>query len=131
MLGVTHNLKLTYNTHIVNITINTYKSLQTIKAQTETAWDKQREMLTALYNAVSLIHMVTSCILYNQQETTQTTAYITATRCTEDTSTQHLQNKILEPQTTRIRKQIKYTTSIKPTTQIQSQTQETNHIQQH
>ena len=68
--------KLTYSTHIHNISVHAHKPLQIIKALTATGWGKQKETLMATYKAamgpgsgVCLFHMVTSCILEQHQQT--------------------------------------------------------------
>ena len=43
--------KLTYSTHIHNISVHAHKPLQIIKAFTATGWGKQKETLMATYNA--------------------------------------------------------------------------------
>ena len=52
VLGLTLYQKLTYRTHIHNISVQTHKPLQMIKALTTTGWGKQKDMLMATYNAV-------------------------------------------------------------------------------
>ena len=51
-LGLTLDPKLTYNTHIHNISVQAHKPLQIIKAVTATGWGKQKETLMAAYKAV-------------------------------------------------------------------------------
>ena len=71
VLGLTLDPKLTYSTHIHNISVHTQKPLQIIKALTATGWGKQKETLMATYlqgsyetsSGVCLCHMVASCIL--------------------------------------------------------------------
>ena len=45
--GLTLDPKLTYSTHIHNISVQAHKPLQMIKALTETGWGKQKETLMA------------------------------------------------------------------------------------
>ena len=52
VLGLTLDPKLTYSTHIHNISEHAHKPLQIIKALTATGWDKQKETLMATYKAV-------------------------------------------------------------------------------
>ena len=52
VLGLTLDPKLTYSTHIHNISVQTHKPLQIIKALTATGWGKQMEILMVTYKAV-------------------------------------------------------------------------------
>ena len=52
MLGLTLDPKLTYNTHIHNISLQAHKPLQMIKSLTATGWGKQKEILMATYKTV-------------------------------------------------------------------------------
>ena len=52
VLGLTLDQKLTYNTHIDNISVHAHKPLQIIKALTATGWDKEKDTLMATYKAV-------------------------------------------------------------------------------
>ena len=52
VLGLTLDPKLTYSTHIDNISIQAYNPLHMIKALTATGWGKQKETLMATYKAV-------------------------------------------------------------------------------
>ena len=52
ILGLTLDPKLTYSTHIHNISVLTHKPLQIIKALTATGWGKQKGTLMATYKAV-------------------------------------------------------------------------------
>ena len=52
VLDHTLNPKLTYSTHIHNISVHAHKPLQIIKALTATGWGKQKETLMATYKAV-------------------------------------------------------------------------------
>ena len=54
VLGLIIDPKLTYSTHIHNISVQAHKSLQMIKALTETGLGKQRETLIATCNAVMI-----------------------------------------------------------------------------
>ena len=52
VLGLTLDPKLTYSTHIHNISVQAHKPLQMIKALTATGWAKQKETLLVTYRAV-------------------------------------------------------------------------------
>ena len=52
VLGLTLDPKLTYSTHIHNISIQAHKPLQMIKTLTATGWGKPKEALMATYRAV-------------------------------------------------------------------------------
>ena len=52
VLGLTLDPKLTYSTHIHNISVQAHTPLQIIKTLTATGWGKQKETLMATYNAV-------------------------------------------------------------------------------
>ena len=52
VLGLTLDPKLTYSTHIHNISVQAHKHLQIIKPLTATGWGKQKETLLATYKAV-------------------------------------------------------------------------------
>ena len=52
VLGLTLDPKLTYSTHIHNISVQAHKPLQMIKAFTATGWCRQKETLMATYTAV-------------------------------------------------------------------------------
>ena len=52
VLGLTLDPKLTYSTHIHNISVQAHKPLQMIKTLTATEWGKQKETLMATYKAV-------------------------------------------------------------------------------
>ena len=52
VLGLALDPKLTYSTHIHNISVQAHKPLQIIKALTATGWGKQKETLMATYKAV-------------------------------------------------------------------------------
>ena len=51
VLGLTLDPKLTYSTHIHNISVQAHKPLQIIKALTATGWGKLKETLMATYKA--------------------------------------------------------------------------------
>ena len=52
VLGLTLDQKLTYSTHIHNISIQAHNPLQIIKTLTATGWGKQKETLMTIYKAV-------------------------------------------------------------------------------
>ena len=52
VLGLTLDQKLTYSTHIHNISVHAHRLLQIIKTLTATGWVKQKETLMATYKAV-------------------------------------------------------------------------------
>ena len=52
VLGLTLDPKLTYSTHIHNISVHAHKPLQIIKSLTATGWGKQKKTLMATYKAV-------------------------------------------------------------------------------
>ena len=49
ILGLTLDPKLTYSTHIHNISVQAHKPLQIIKALTATGWGRHKETLMATY----------------------------------------------------------------------------------
>ena len=52
VLGLTLDPKLTYSTHIHNISVQTHNPLQIIRTLAATWWGKQKETLMATYKAV-------------------------------------------------------------------------------
>ena len=52
VLGLTLDRKLTYSTHIHNISVQAHTPLQMIKALTATGWGKHKETLMSTYKAV-------------------------------------------------------------------------------
>ena len=93
--------KLTYSTHIPNISVQAHKSLQMIKALTVTGWGKQKETrMVSYYKAVMrlVLGYASSVWLHIASMTSITTlnaAFRTATGCTQDTSIQHLHDGTL------------------------------------
>ena len=94
--------KLTYSTHIHNISIQAYKSLQMIKALTATGWGKQKETLMATYKAVmrpaleyasSIWSPLASSTNINKLQVMLNAALRIATGCTQDINIQHLHDK--------------------------------------
>ena len=49
VMGLILNPKLTYSTHIHNISVHAHMSLQIINALTSTGWRKQKETLMGTY----------------------------------------------------------------------------------
>ena len=99
VLGLTLDPKLTYSTHIHNISVQAHNPLQMIKALTATGWGKQKETLMATYKAVMIPAMeyasstwspLASWISMNKRQVMQNAALRTATGCTQDTNIQHL-----------------------------------------
>ena len=104
VLGLTLDPKLTYSTHIHNISVQAHKSLQIIKALTATGWGKQKETLMATYKAVmrpaleyasSVWSPIASSTSINKLQVMQNAALRTATGCTQDTNIQHLHDETL------------------------------------
>ena len=96
--------KLTYNTHIHNISVQAHKPLQIIKTLTATGCGKQKETLMATYNAVmrpaleyasSVWSPIASSTSINKLQVMQNAALRTATGCTQDTNIQHLHDETL------------------------------------
>ena len=104
VLGLTLDPKLTYSTHIHNISVHAHKPLQIIKALTATGWGKQKETLMATYKAVmrptleyasSIWSPLASSTSINTLKVMQNGALRTATGCTQDTNIQHLHDETL------------------------------------
>ena len=104
VMGLILDSKLTYITHIHNISVHAHKALQIIKSPTTTGWGKQKEILMATYTAVmrlaleyasSIWSPLASSTSSNKQQVMQNAALRTATGCTQDTNIQHLHDKTL------------------------------------
>ena len=104
VLGLTLDPKLTYSTHIHNISVQAHKPLQIIKALTATGWGKQKETLMATYKAVmrqaleyasSVWSPIASSTSINKLQVMQNAALRTATGCTQYTNIQHLHDETL------------------------------------
>ena len=104
VLGLTLDTKLTYSTHIHNISVQAHKPLQIIKALTATGWSKQKETLMATYKAVmrpaleyasSVWSPIASSTSINKLQVMQNAALRTATECTQDTNIQHMHDETL------------------------------------
>ena len=94
VLGLSLDLKLTYSTHIHNISVHAHKPLQIIKALTATGWSKQKETLMATYKAVmrptlryasSVWSPLSSSTSINKLQVMQNAVLRTATGCTQGT----------------------------------------------
>ena len=104
VLGLTLDPKLTYSTHIHNISVQAHKPLQMIKALTATGWGKQKETLVATYKAVmipvleyasSIWSPLTSSTSINKLQVMLNAALRTATGCTQDRNIQHMHDETL------------------------------------
>ena len=104
VLGLTLDPKLTYSTHIHNISVQAHKPLQIKKALTATGWGKQKETLMATHKAVmgpaleyvsSVWSPIASSTSINKLQVMQNASLRTATGCTQDTNIQHLHDKTL------------------------------------
>ena len=104
VLGPTLDPKLTYSTHVHNISVHAHKHLQIIKALTATGWDKQKETLMATYKTVmrpaleyssSIWSPLATSTSINKLQVMQNAALRTATGCTQATGIQHLHDKTL------------------------------------
>ena len=104
VLGFTLDPKLTYSTHIHNVSVQAHKPLQIIKAHTATGWDKQKETLMATYKAVmrpaleyasSVWSPIASSTSINKLQVMQNAALRTVTGCTQDTNIKHLHDETL------------------------------------
>ena len=102
VLGLTLDPKLTYSTHIHNISVLAHKPLHIIKALTVTGFGKQKETLMATYKAVmrpaleyasSVWSSIASSTSINKLQVMQNAALRTATGCTQDTNIQHLHDE--------------------------------------
>ena len=126
VLGLTLDPKLTYSTHIHNISVQAHKPLQIIKALTATGWGKQKETLMAIYKAVmrsalEYAHSVwspnASSTSINKLQVMQNAALRSATGCTQDTNIHHMHDEALTPTAPRLTIQTENTTSITSPTQ--------------
>ena len=104
VLGLTLDPKLTYSTHIHNISIHAHKPLQLIKASTTTGWGKQKETLMAIYKAVMRLAVEYASSIWSplasstriiKLQVMQNAVLRTATGCTQDTNIQHLHDETL------------------------------------
>ena len=104
VLGLTLDPKLTYVTHIHNISVHAHRPLQIINALTATGWSKQKETLMATYKAVmrpgleyasSIWSPLASSTSINKLRVMRNAALRTVTGCTQDTNIQHLHDETL------------------------------------
>ena len=104
VLGLTLDPKLTYSTHIHNISVHTHKPLQIIKALTATGRGEQKVTLMATSKAVmrpaleyasSIRSPLASSTSINKLQVMQNAALRTGTGCTQDTNIQHMQDETL------------------------------------
>ena len=96
VLGLTLDPKLTYSTHINNISVQAHKPLQIMKALTATVWGKQRNrMRPALEWASSIWSPLASSTCTNKLQVMQNAALRTATGCTQDTHIQYMHDETL------------------------------------
>ena len=104
VMGLTLDPKLTYSTHIHNISVHAHTPLQIIKAITATGWGKNKEPLMATYKAVmrpaleyasSVWSLLPSSTSINKLQVMQNAALRTATGCTQDINIQHLHDETL------------------------------------
>ena len=104
VLGLTLDLKLTYRTHIHNLSVHARKPLHIIKALTTTGWSKQKEALMTTYKAVmgpdleyasSIWLPLASSTSIDKLHVMQNAALRTDTGCTQDTNIQHMHDETL------------------------------------
>ena len=95
-MGLTLDPKLTYSTHIHNISVQAHNQLQIIKSLTSTGWVKQKETLMATYKSVrtpaleyasSIWSPLASLTSINKLQIMQNAALRTATGCRQDRNT--------------------------------------------
>ena len=104
VLGLTLDPKLTYSTHIHNISVQAHTPLQMMKSLTSTGWGKHKETLMATYKAVmrqsleyafSIWSPLASSTSINKMQVMQNAALRTATGCTQGTNIQHMHDETL------------------------------------
>ena len=98
VMGLTLDPKLTYSTHIHNISVHAHTPLQMIKTLITTGWAKQEETLMATYKAVmrpalkyasSKWPPLASSTSINKLKAMPNATLRTATGCTQNTHTSH------------------------------------------
>ena len=103
-MGLNLDPKVTYSTHIHNISVQAHKSLQIIKALTARGWGKQKETFMATYKAgmrpaleyaSSVWYGIASSTSINKLQVMQNGSLRTATGCPQDTNIQHLHDETL------------------------------------
>ena len=96
--------KLTYSTHIHNISVQAHKLLQIIKALTATGWGKQKDTLMATYKTVlrpaleyasSIWSPLASSTSINKLQVMQNAALRTSPGYTQNTNIQHHHDETL------------------------------------
>ena len=101
-MGLTLDPKLTYSTHVHNISVQVHKPLQMIKVVTATGWGKQKETPMATYKAVmrpvleylsSIWSPLASSTSINTLQVMHNAELTTATWYTQDTNIQHLHDE--------------------------------------
>ena len=104
VLGLILDRKLTYSTHVHNISVEAHKPLQIMKALTATRWGKQKETLMTTYKAVMRSALKYASFIWsplasstkiNKLQVMRNAALRTATGCTQDTHIQQLHNETL------------------------------------
>ena len=95
IMGLTLDPRLTYSTHIHNISVHAHNPIQIIKLLTATRWGKQKETIMASYKAVmrpaldyasSIWSPLAFSTSINKLKVMQNAALGTATGCTQDTN---------------------------------------------
>ena len=103
-MGLTLEPKLTYSTHIHNISVQAHRPLQMIKTLTATGWGKPKEALMATNKAVmrpaleyasAIWLLLASSTSINKLQVMQNAALRTSIRYTQNTSIQHLHDETL------------------------------------
>ena len=103
VLGLTLDPKLTYITHIHNISVLAHRPLQMIKTLIATGLSKQKEILMATYKAVmgpaleyvsSIWSPLASSTSIKKLQAMHNSALRTDTGCTQDTNIQHLHDEM-------------------------------------
>ena len=104
VLGLIVDPKLTYSTHVHNISVHAHKPLQIIKASTVPAWAKQKETLMTTYKAVmrqaleyafSIWSPLASPTSIKKLHVMQNATLKTAAGYTQDTNIQYIHEETL------------------------------------
>ena len=104
VLGINLYTKLTYSTHIYDISVQAHKPLQLIKSFTVTVWGKQKETLMATYKSVmrptleyvsSIWSPLASSTSINKLQVMQNAALRTATGWIQYTNIQLMHDETL------------------------------------
>ena len=145
VLGLTLDPKLTYSTHIPNISVQAHKPLQIIKALTATGWGKQKETLMATYKAVmrpaleyasSVWSPIASSTNINKLQVMQNAALRTATDAHKTQTynicmTKHSHSPYTSTYSSRLTIQTENTTSITSPTQTHNIFQHSKALKKH